>query len=221
MDINSSPIPEPVATASQEPTSSSGEYPDQTLTINSPRKFPWKAVVVILLMLGVLAIFLFEFWSIFSRLGLSPTKLSTWNNTTPGVTTKNEVVSKLGPPQQEKMEELGNLLMYDSGTQSFPNVVIYDNKSEKVLGELVSVTNETDGKKYYQEMLSLGKPEKIMFSTYQQFSKIFIFPQKGITYSVNEATKTVDAVQFYVPTSLSNYLSKYGGFFNEEDKFKY
>lgn len=188
---------------------------------NQPQEFSWKTVNLIIGGVAGLAILLLTVWFLMTKFSLSSGPVKTWNNITPGITTKSEVVSRLGSPQQEKVEDLGNLLLYDSGTPSFPNVVISDEKSGKVLGELVSVTNETEGKKYYQEMLSLGKPEKIMFSTYQQFSKIFIFSQKGITYSTNEATKTVDAVHFYVPTTLSDYLSRYGKFYSEKDEYKF
>jgi len=149
----------------------------------------------------------------------SPTKISSWNDIIPGQTTKIEVINKLGNPLEEKAESFGQIMTYDSGIKALPNTIIYDTTTGKVSGTLITVSDKAQAENFYQEMLKLGKPEKIMYSKYLQFSKIYIFAQKGISYSANETTKTVDAIHYFQPTTLDKYLSQFGGFFSEDNPY--
>lgn len=173
--------------------------------------------VIINLLIGsvaALAILLLVAVSLISRSNLVS---NSWNGIIPGKTTKTEVVGKLGSPQEDIPEPFGQSLIYPSGIKALPNTVIYDKTTNVVLGTLVSVSDENQAKQYYQEMQKMGKPEKVTYGTYLQFSKIYIFASKGITYSANENTKMVDGFQYYVPTKLDNYLSQFGKFFSDQN----
>lgn len=184
------------------------------------KKLPWLKLNIVLGVAAVLTIFLLAVWFMAVRFNLLSAQLNTWNNIIPGETTKTEVIKKLGNPLEDKIESFGQVMTYDSGIKALPNTIIYDKKTGKVVGTLVTVTDKVQAEKLYQEMLKLGKPEKVMYSTLLQFSRIYIFAQKGITYSVNEELKRVDGLHCYPPTTLTNYLSEYGKYYSEESKFQ-
>ncbi len=210
-----SPIPVvPTIPSSPPPTSVPSSAPAPITNQSSSKSKLLVIGTLILLLVVVLGFGLFYFTQ-----DLFIT--NSWKGIKPGVTTKDQVVSILGQPKQDIKMPFSRGMVYDSGLVGLPNIVIYDETTGKVEGTLIEVTDQNEARKYYQEKQGLGKPEKIMYSSYSGFSKIVIFPQKGITYSANDVTKMVDGIQLYVPITLADYLSKYGKFFNEQSEYQY
>lgn len=189
--------------------------------VSQVKGFPWKIINILLGVIVVFALFLLGVWFIFPRFVSSPAGTEKWQSIIPGKTSKTEAVRLLGKPQGENEFPFGKGLTYESGIKTIPNTIIIDQKSDQVKGVFLTVSDEKKAKDFYQEMQKLGNPEKVMYSRMLQFSKIYIFASKGITYSADEITKMVDGIHYYQPTTLETYLSEYGSYFASENPFRY
>lgn len=185
------------------------------------KEFTWKIINILLGVTAIFALFLLGGWFILSRLSFPPAGADKWQSVVPGKTSKNELVRLLGKPGQETELFLGKGLNYDSGIKTIPNFVLIDQKTEKVKGIFLAISDQKRAKDLYQEMEKLGNPEKVMYSRMFQFSKIYIFVSKGVSYSANEDVKMVDGIHYYQPTTLETYLSEYSSFFANENPFRY
>ena len=181
------------------------------------RRLPWPVIIIFLFIaiVGLSLIFSLDYISGQGKL------TNHWQGIIPGKTTKDEVISKLGKPQEEETRSFGSVLLYDSGIKALPNTIIYNPGTGKVEGTLVAVSASKQGQSLYNQMKSLGKPGKIMYSRLYQGAKVYIFASKGITYSADDSQKVIDSYHIYSPTSLTNYLSEYGKYYSENDPFEH
>lgn len=140
-----------------------------------------------------------------------------WKDITPGITSREDLIKKLGEPQKEIDLGWAKGVAYASGIDVLPNTVLFDETGKVVSDMLVVVSSESQGRRYYDEMTSLGAPERIMYSRMFRASKIFIFASRGVAFSADGSTKLVDGVHYYRQTTTEDYLKKYGQFFDEKN----
>jgi len=144
--------------------------------------------------------------------------LEKWDNLRSESSTKETVVRTLGQPVGEKQTPLGNVYTYQSDNEVFPHTVVFD-KDNKVSSIFLQVPMDKQ-EKYSEWVAKYGQPEKEMYNSYAQFSKTYIFAQKGNAVVANEEADIIYSIHCFSPTTLQNYLSSWSEFLFEENPYK-
>lgn len=140
-----------------------------------------------------------------------------WKDIIPGITSREDLIKKLGAPRKEIDLGWAKGVAYASGIDLLPNTVLFDATSKVVSDIFVTASSENEGRRYYVEMTLLGAPDRVMYSRMFRTSKIFIFASRGVAFSADGSTKLVDGVHYYRQTTTEDYLKKYGQFFDEKN----
>lgn len=146
-------------------------------------------------------------------------KAPSWQGVKPGVSSKEEVIKTLGTPIEEKQTPLGNTLFYQSDNPVFPHTIIFD-QSDAVSSIFVQVTAD-DQIKFSEWLKNYGQPEKEMYNSYSEFSKTYIFPQKGVAVVANKDFDQIYSVHYFKPTILESYLSQWSNYLFEKNPYLY
>ena len=140
-----------------------------------------------------------------------------WQGIKVSINTKKNVINTLGTPTMAKQTLLGNTLFYQSDNQVFPHTIIFD-QSDIVDSIFVQVTAD-DPIKFSEWLESYGPPEKEMYNSYSEFTKTYIFPQKGAAVVANKDLDQTYSVHYFKPTNLKDYLSQWGSYLLEKNPY--
>lgn len=145
--------------------------------------------------------------------GSTPTPLpinndvATYNELTPGTSSKEEVLSRMGTAIKAKLD--GNMETYEylSSNPNFNSeVIIIDNR----LSYLKVVYTNKDNK-YKEDFVSLyGNPENILYGPdYSVGYTLNTYPSKGIAFISHTNSFRVSEVWYFKPVLLEDFMSNY------------
>lgn len=132
---------------------------------------------------------------------------SSYKGIKPGITTKEEVINKLGQPKRVLNNESKEFLIFDSVDKTLPNTLLVDKGKVKLVGEHIPssrMLNLSDAMKKY------GPPEKVMFNHYDFNTRTYIFASQGVAVIANVNYGTVYEISYFEPISIEAYLSSWG-----------
>lgn len=172
-----------------------------------------KKGIVILGILSVVGIATFLFYNFY----LKPAKIPSWQGLKPGITSKQDVIKKLGEPIEKREIPYGSAYIYPSDFEVFPNVVIFD-KEEKAKTFLVSVPLD-EPIKFSDLVEKYGQPEKEMYNSIAWNTKTYIFAKRGLVVVANKEVDQVFQIQYLEPTTVEKYLEEWGPNLSEENPY--
>lgn len=167
-----------------------------------------------------IVVILFFISSSFNRPSINPpvapspkqTRISPLQQTTPGKTTQREVESLSGVT---KISEDHNSTIYTKSSliKIRPNQIIVQNGIVVFERELTPEKKSEEGYSTLSEFNNkFGSPDKKIKGSkfYGNQISTFIYASKGFTLIGNENTDEVYEIQFYIPTSVQNYINTFG-----------
>ena len=162
------------------------------------------------LFLVALMLFLLKiFFDNLSQQGRTP--LSSWRGVVPGKDKAEGLVNKLGAPRRQTFEDGKLALEYVRGEELESLVYIQNNTVD-----LVRDYSSRD-KKLAVFKNEFGRPEGEFYGPHAAAGfKVFVFASDGTAAIAKPDTGTVIEVWYFEPTSLQNFLSRWGTNFTTE-----
>lgn len=134
----------------------------------------------------------------------------------PGKTTRNELLAQLGNPLATDQEGGFEILSYAAPIYGQLNSVTLQN-GVVVLVTAIQAANQP--LRWSEVKAQHGEPAYAAFTNYQQGSKIYAFPTKGLAFVADGQFDAVFIRQCFLPMSLENYMLAYGNSLPTEDPF--
>lgn len=133
---------------------------------------------------------------------------------TPGTTTKNEVLARLGNPLDTIQEGSSETLQYASGVYGQSNSIMLS-------GGLVGLVTVVELKppSWGASKAQLGEPTFSAYSGFQPGAQVFAFPERGRALIADPLHDAVLMRQCFAPTSLAAYSSTFGKDYPSQDPF--
>lgn len=144
----------------------------------------------------------------------SSVSIATFKNLTPGVSTKEEVLTNLGTALNAKLEGDKETYEYLSSNPNFnTEVVILNNK----LSYIKVVYTIKDNNKYEDFISKYGNPEKILYgSNYSVGYILNAFPKKGVAFLYHQKSHNVREAWYFVPTTLEIFMKSFATGYSEK-----
>jgi hypothetical protein len=134
----------------------------------------------------------------------------------PGKTSRSEVISSLGEPSQVQQEGGFENLYYPSPIKGQFNQVSLNNQ---VVEQVVVIQGEEPPQRWSDVQSRHGIPAHTAYSDYLQGSRVFAYPELGLSYTADSDMDVVFFRVCFVPLSLEDYISRYGAVLLQEDPF--
>jgi len=123
---------------------------------------------------------------------------------------KNEIISELGLPKETIFNNGLEILTYDSGDVSQPNVFIFSGDAKLVYYRLTSSSLTEEYQDFESFTSAFNNPEAIVTSNIQRFSTRLMYSREGFTLVVNDETGDVLQYEAFLPVYLEEYLDTWG-----------
>ncbi len=136
-----------------------------------------------------------------------PSTIPAYNSTIPGTTTKDQVISKLGKPLEEKQNGSGELLTFDSGKTIRPDEYYFQNDVNELVKEIIPYNDNRkidDIRKIYGNANLVLYGEGSVGGFY-----LFVYLDKGVAYIGNPNSGNLLEVWYFTPVSESVFISKF------------
>jgi hypothetical protein len=134
----------------------------------------------------------------------------------PGMTTRDEVVARLGEPLAVEPEGGLENMLYASPLRGQFNSVGIQNQvvvlMSIVLGEDNPLALSTVKAQY-------GEPVHTTYSNYLESSMTYIYPDRGLAFVASQAPDVVFIRECFVPMPLEEYMNTWGKLLPTEDPF--
>ena len=134
----------------------------------------------------------------------------------PGTTTRDQVISTLGKPASSQQDGPVENLLYPS---SYPGQFNSISVKDGVVGRISVVLDKEQPLKWSAVKSILGKPAQALFTDYSDGSLVYIYPDKGWTFTADESINLVYLRECFVPMSLADYLNSWGKDLPTENPF--
>lgn len=131
----------------------------------------------------------------------------TWEQLSPGMSTKDEVISALGEPQAVEMSEEGEILEYPTQNEAMSNYVVV---KDGVVQYTSMIVPADERESLAEAIQKYGEPGKVTYSHFMHGAKTYVYATQGVTLIVNEGAGVVYEKQYYPPMSLDEYMRTWG-----------
>jgi len=136
-----------------------------------------------------------------------------------GQTSHDDVLSTLGQPLDDFMDEDVNIVMYTSEIPYFFNSLLLKNDQVALIN--VSRVDEANPLTLSRVKSLFGEPEQITFSEFEMGSHTYIYATRGVSFIVNSSLDLVFYQQCFLSMSLDEYMNSWGQELPLEDPFNY
>jgi len=134
-----------------------------------------------------------------------PAKQATYKSLVPGISTKKDVIDKLGEPIKE--ENNGNLLNFPSSNPEIPNQVIIEEDKLSFIKEIVTLKDKvyiSDIEKEY------GSTQNILYGPHSSSGfDLYVIPERGIAYVGHEESGLLLEIWYFTPMTFEQFKAKY------------
>ena len=134
----------------------------------------------------------------------------------PGVTTRDEVIAKLGHPSVIENEGHVETLFYTSSAKGIFNFVLVENEVARYTSNLLG---EDDTLRLSGILEQLGEPEHRSYSLFVAGSRTYVYPQQGILFIADPLMDSVFIQECFTPQDLARFLATYGQNLPEENPY--
>lgn len=132
------------------------------------------------------------------------TKVATYKNLTPGISTEKDVTSVWGRPVTTETINGQTLSDYKSTNQYRFHQVVYVNGTAKLLKEIVN-SNDNINADYVTG--TYGSIKHKLYEKYPHSSfNLYVYPANGIAY-LGHVDGTVKEIWYFEPTTFDNFIS--------------
>jgi hypothetical protein len=139
---------------------------------------------------------------------------NTWNAVTPGLSTLQDVQSKLGAPESVQKIDQGTQLNYKSIYPTQPNQVIANAEGKVIfIKENVDYNNKENLSTYIEKF---GQPDFALFTPDGPL-KSHVFLTKGIVIVAHLKDNSVEQKWFFEPTTKETFLQSWGKDLSDEE----
>lgn len=122
-----------------------------------------------------------------------------------GVTTRNELESKLGPPLKSQAIENGQTLVYPSTNEVRPHEVDITGNTISTIKEQVIADEKGSLPGYIQKY---GQPEQIIYGKHDTIAPGHFWGQNGLLIFANDHDGTIIEIWYFKPTTIGNFLQQ-------------
>lgn len=132
---------------------------------------------------------------------------ATWEEITPGETTKEGVVKILGEPLEEKDENGKTVSFFKSTSPTRNHEILFEEQIVSFSKEIVTLQDE----KEIEDIKTLhGTTDNVLYGpdSYNGYF-LFVYPEKGIAYLGNPGTGDLLEVWYFIPNSMDEFRSLY------------
>jgi len=138
------------------------------------------------------------------------TTKNTWNNISPGLTTKADLEKIIGKSTPWKQEGDFSIFLYPSENQNWPTEIYFSQKAKKV--ELIKEYFPKENKNYQNFINLYGQPDKELFGPHQGAGfSVFVFLKRGVAIVANPESGLILEVWYFPPNiSLGDFIEKFG-----------
>lgn len=134
----------------------------------------------------------------------------------PGTTTRDQVIALLGEPASSQQEgKVENLLYPSMYSGQFNSISVQGG----IVGRVSVVLGHDQTLKWSAVKSILGKPAQALFTDYSEGSLVYMYPDKGWTFTADESINLVYLRECFVPMSLADYLNSWGKDLPTENPF--
>lgn len=123
----------------------------------------------------------------------------------PGLTSKEDLISKLGPPIKTQGKDGKTLYFYPSADQYRPHEVEISQETTTLIKEQI-ITDEKGQLSSYLE--KYGSPQAELFGQHGTFALGYFWGAKGILVFANKFDGTIVEIWYFAPTDLNKFLSE-------------
>jgi outer membrane protein assembly factor BamE (lipoprotein component of BamABCDE complex) len=134
----------------------------------------------------------------------------------PGVTTREEVIAKLGQPLIMENEGDVETFYYSSSTKAIFNFVLVENGVARYTSKLFGEEDELRLSSILEQM---GEPEYLAYSHYVAGSRTYVYPQQGLLFIADPNMDFVFIQDCFEPQNLASFLASYGENIPEENPY--
>ena len=125
-----------------------------------------------------------------------------WQRIHPGRTSQAELVDVVGIPSEIHREGQAEWYIYPSENKLIPHVV-------SILQDTVAFVGVhcAQGDQKLDTILGrYGEPQKIAYSTFAPGTRLYVFPEHGMAFVIEEDSRDVLYYEKFEPTSLDEYI---------------
>lgn len=141
----------------------------------------------------------------------APGQTLTYQGLTPGVATKEDVVSALGSPINTEADNGFEVLDFESDVADRPHQAYIDNEKLVLFKETIKWS-----KNIYDVQKVLGTPKYSLYTSDVPGSfEIYIYPNNGVAYIGHPKTTTITDIWYFVPMSFDDFKNTWGKDFFE------
>jgi hypothetical protein len=144
----------------------------------------------------------------------TPSTLTTasWNTLTPGVSSQQDVINKLGKPKSTN----GRTLSFGSQNPNIDNQVFIENGVASFFKEIVSPTEKITSDKITSEY---GTAQNVLYGPDSASGfYLFVYPANGVAYLGNPNTKDVIEIWYFKPTTIDDFINKRASGYSQQQQ---
>ena len=140
------------------------------------------------------------------------TKQADYKSIVPGITTKEQVLSKLGNP----VKKTDNLLEYHSNNPNYNNQIQIEEDKVSFIKEYISLADNRNSKQITQVY---GEPKNILYGPDANSGFfLYVYPENGIAYIGHSTSGLLLEIWYFPPTNIDNFMKKYAQEYSEKTK---
>lgn len=127
-----------------------------------------------------------------------------YKGVTPGESTKEDVIEKLGDPLSITNEDL---FIYKSNNPNIPNQVYFEKNSVGLVKEIIA----PEDKRSTEEITSkLGEAKYVLYGEDAGVGVyLYVYPEKGLAYLGHYQQTELFEIWYFQPTSFNNFKTKW------------
>lgn len=138
------------------------------------------------------------------RSGPSQTVIPSYNSITPGVSTKEQVIEKLGTPLTQKENGDSELLTFNSDKTERPDEYYFQNGLNKLVKEIIPYDDE---RKIEEIRIKYGNADMVLYGEGSIGGfYLFVYLNRGVAYIGNPTSGNLLELWYFTPRSESEFL---------------
>ena len=138
-------------------------------------------------------------------------KQANYQNLTPGTSTKDQTIEKLGNPVKE--EGNGTILKFTSSAQGKPHEVLME---ENIVFLIIETVTLNDQKTVSDVKKEFGEPKDVLYGPrYTAGFNLYVYPKNGIAYVGQNESDVLLEVWYFPPTTLEDFNMRFAPKYTE------
>lgn len=160
------------------------------------------SVVFVLIVLGIIGYLILKTSSEQTQINIP-----SYGSTTPGISTKEQVIEKLGNPIETKTQGTNELLTFKSDKTERPDEYYFQNGLNKLVKEIVPYN---DPRKIEELRTKYGNANLVLYGEGSIGGfYLFAYTDKGVAYIGNPTSGNLLEIWYFTPVSESEFINSW------------